>query len=184
MKEIRLHGRGGQGVVKAAEVIVHAAVMGEQYAACFPYFGFEKKGGPVSAFVRIDDSKIREKNQVYKPHCIMVVDPTIVQAVDVFRGAQENCVLVINTRDVDALEIPESIGTVAYVDANGLSEEMFGRVMPNTIMLGAFAKATGWVDKALLAKRAGEIWGEKNVAAVMQGYEKTALMKKEGSEPA
>ncbi len=178
MKEIRLHGRGGQGIVKSAEVIVYAAVQEGKFVACFPYFGFEKKGGPVSAFVRIDDQKIREKNQVYFPHCLIVLDPTIMGATDVFQGAREDCVLVINAKSVDSLDIPDRITTIAYIDATALSEELLGRKVPNTVMLGAYAKATGWTDVEKLAGRAGEIWGEKNKDAVLRGYSGVTVIKR------
>lgn len=178
MKEIRIHGRGGQGSVTAAEVIVYAAVHGDQYAACFPYFGFEKKGGPVTAFARIDNQKIREKCQVYHPDCLIVIDPTLMEGVNVFKGIKKGGVLVINRGGVEDLDIPENVETVAYIDASAISEELLGRNVPNTVLLGAFAKATGWVEVGLIAEKSAEIWGEKNAVAVQRGYDQVTVVKR------
>ncbi len=178
MKEIRIHGRGGQGAVTTSEIIVYAAVEDDKYAACFPYFGFEKKGGPVSAFVRIDNSKIREKNQVYNPNCIMVIDPTLLNGVDVFLGAKEGATLVINAKSVEDIEIPPSIKKIAYIDANKAAMDIFGRLLPNTIVLGAFVKATGWVPIEKVTERTKQIWGDKNVTAVEYGYENVTIIER------
>lgn len=179
MKEIRLHGIGGQGTVTAAEVLVYAAVIGNKFASCFPYFGFEKKGGPVSAFVRIDDAKIRQKTQVYTPDCVVVIDPSQVQAVNVFQGVKENGLFVINTkRSIDEYNIPSEIKKIAYLDATGIALEILGRNIPSTVMLGAFTKATGWVDIDKVIARVGEIFDEKNVLAVKEGYAKTIIIER------
>ena len=175
MKEIRIHGRGGQGAVTTSEIIVYAAVMDGKYGACFPYFGFEKKGGPVSAFVRIDERKIREKNQVYNPNCIMVIDPTLLSSVDVFVGAKEDSILVINAKSIDGIKIPPNIKKVAYIDANTASMEIFGRLLPNTIVLGAFVKATDWVSFDKVSEKTREVWGPKNIAALEFGYNNVTI---------
>ncbi len=182
MKEIRIHGRGGQGGVTMSEIVVYAAVMDGKFAACFPYFGFEKKGGPVNSFIRIDDSKIREKNQVYNPDCIIVIDPTLLNSVNVFVGAKENCTLILNSKSIDGLEIPKNIKKVAYVDANKASMDIFGKVIPNTIVLGAFAKATNWVNVDWISKKAQEIWGPKNKESVEYGYNNVTVIEMNGEE--
>ncbi|WP_313164882.1 2-oxoacid:acceptor oxidoreductase family protein [Sedimentibacter sp.] len=180
MKEIRIHGRGGQGAVTTSEIIVYAAVQDGKYGACFPYFGFEKKGGPVSAFVRIDENKIREKSQVYNPDCIMVIDPTLLNSVDVFVGAKENAILVINTKTIEGIEIPENITKVAYVDANAASMDIFGKLLPNTIVLGAFVKATNWVSFDKVSEKTQEIWGPKNLEALEFGYNNVVIKEVNG----
>lgn len=182
MKEIRIHGRGGQGAVTTSEIIVYAAVQDGKYGACFPYFGFEKKGGPVSAFVRIDEKKIREKNQVYNPDCIMVIDPTLLNSVDVFVGARENAILVINAKSVEGIEIPANVTKVAYVDANAASMEIFGRLLPNTIVLGAFIKATNWVTFDKVSEKTQEIWGPKNLQALEFGYNNVVIKEVNGGK--
>ena len=97
MKEIRIHGRGGMGAVKAAEALVYAAVMDGKYGNSIPFFGFERQGAPVTAFVRISEEPIRPKNRVYHPDIIIVLDPTIMNAVNVFEGVKEGGILVLNT---------------------------------------------------------------------------------------
>lgn len=182
MKEIRIHGRGGQGAVTTSEIIVYAAVEDGKHGACFPYFGFEKKGGPVSAFVRIDDRKIREKNQVYNPNCVMVIDPTLLKSVDVFVGAKEDSILVINAKSIEDIEIPANITKVAYVDANAASMEIFGRLLPNTIVLGAFVKATGWVSFEKVSEKTQAIWGPKNLEALEFGFNNVTIVNVNGGK--
>lgn len=180
MKEIRIHGRGGQGAVTTSEIIVYAAVKDGKFGACFPYFGFEKTGGPVSAFVRIDDKKIREKNQVYNPDCIMVIDPSLLHSVDVFVGAKEDAILVINAPSIENIEIPPNIKKVAYVDANAASMEIFGRLLPNTIVLGAFVKATDWVSFENISEKTQALWGAKNIEALEYGFNNVEIVNVNG----
>ncbi|ETA79501.1 2-oxoacid:acceptor oxidoreductase family protein [Youngiibacter fragilis] len=180
MKEIRIHGRGGQGAVTTSEIIVYAAVQDGKFGACFPYFGFEKKGGPVSAFVRIDERKIREKNQVYNPNCIMVIDPTLLSSVDVFVGAKEDSILVINAKSIEDIEIPKNITKVAFIDANKASMDIFGKLLPNTIVLGAFVKATGWVSFDKVREKTREVWGPKNIQALEFGFENVTVLEVNG----
>ncbi|MDO4719171.1 MAG: 2-oxoacid:acceptor oxidoreductase family protein [Peptostreptococcaceae bacterium] len=176
MKEIRIHGRGGQGAVTTSEIIVYAAIQDGKFGACFPYFGFEKKGGPVTAFVRIDENKIREKNQVYHPNCILVIDPSLLNSIDVFVGAKKDSILVINAKTIDGMQIPETITKVAYIDANAASMNIFGKLLPNTIVLGAFVKATGWVSLDKITEKTKSIWGEKNIEALNYGYDRVNIV--------
>ena len=178
MKEIRLHGRGGHGTVTAAEIIVWTQVQQGNFGTAVPYFGFEKKGGPVSAFVRLDDRPVRQKTQVYHPDCIVVIDPTLMRSVNVFNGAKAGSTLVINYKNSLPPEmIPGQIETIAYVDATKIALDTIGRDIPNTVMLGAFARATGWVDIELMKQRVGEIFGEKNITACEKGYKETKVIK-------
>lgn len=176
VKEIRLHGRGGQGTVKASEIVVHAAVAGGMYANSIPYFGFERRGAPVSAFVRISSQPIRPKTQVYRPHCVVVLDETLTNAVDVFEGMVPGAVLVLNSKQSpDRIPVPAAVGKLAVVDATGLALELLGRAVPNTVMLGAFCRATGWVSVEEVAGRAAEVFGPRNALAVRRGYELAQL---------
>ncbi len=179
MKEIRLHGRGGMGTVKAAEILVYASVMEGNYGNSIPFFGFERQGAPVTSFVRLDDKPIRPKNQVYNPDAVIVLDPTIMNAVDVFEGMTGSGVLVLNTAiPPEDLDIPDNVKTVATVDATKISLELLGRPITNTIMLGAFVKATDWVRLEAVSERSGDLFGEKNIEAVRAGYEQTAVVKR------
>lgn len=176
LREIRLHGRGGQGTVKASEIIVYAAVKRGFFANSIPYFGFERRGAPVSAFVRISEEPIRPKTQVYHPGCVVVMDETLLNAVDVFEGMRGGGVLVFNTKRTSGeLTVPACVGRVAGVDATGLSLDLLGRAVPNTVMLGAFCRATGWVDVEEVAQRAAQVFGAENARAVRQGYELTQV---------
>ena len=172
MKEIRIHGRGGMGAVKAAEALVYAAVMDGKYGNSIPCFGFERQGAPVTAFVRISEEPIRPKNRVYHPDIIIVLDPTIMNAVNVFEGVKEGGILVLNTtHDPKDMEIPKNIASVTVVDATKIALDMIGRPITNTVMLGAFCKATGLVSVDEVAKKVEELWGAKNKEALYKGYE-------------
>ena len=172
MKEIRIHGRGGMGAVKAAEALVYAAVMDGKDGNSIPFFGFERQGAPVTAFVRISEEPIRPKNRVYHPDIIIVLDPTIMNAVNVFEGVKEGGILVLNTtHDPKDMEIPKNIASVTVVDATKIALDMIGRPITNTVMLGAFCKATGLVSVDEVAKKVEELWGAKNKEALYKGYE-------------
>lgn len=172
MKEIRLHGRGGHGVVKAGEILVWAAVRAGLYANSIPYFGFERRGAPVAAFVRIDEKPIREKTQVYQPNCIIVMDETLARTVPVFQGLRQGSVCVLNSRRCpEDISVPGEVSSVATVDATSISLNMIGRAIPNTVMLGAFVRATGWVPLELVVQRASEVFGAANAQMVRAGYD-------------
>lgn len=172
MKEIRLHGRGGLGTVKAAEVLVYAAVMEGRYGNSIPFFGFERQGAPVTAYVKISDTPIRSKNRVYNPDIVVVLDPTIMNAVDVFEGIGGDSILIINTnQDIKTLNIPENIRKVVAVDATSIAIEVLGIPIPNTVMIGAFVKGTGLVSLEKVNEKIEELWGTKNTLASTKGFE-------------
>ncbi|HWQ29742.1 MAG TPA: 2-oxoacid:acceptor oxidoreductase family protein [Negativicutes bacterium] len=172
MKEIRLHGRGGLGCVKAAEVLVYAAVKAGRYGNSIPFFGFERQGAPVTAFLKISDSPIRAKNRVSNPDIVVVLDPTIMNAVNVFEGIKENAIFIINSKQaVKDIKVPESVKTVAVVDATTISIEILGKSITNTVMLGAFCKVTGLTDMRLVSEKVEELWGKKNVETLEKGFE-------------
>ena len=178
MKEIRIHGRGGMGAVKAAEALVYAAVMDGKYGNSIPFFGFERQGAPVTAFIRISDEPIRPKNRVYNPHILIVLDPTIMNAVDVFDGIREDGVLILNTAQApESLKMPGNIRTLATVDATKIAMEMLGRPITNTVMLGAFCRTTGLVSIEAVAEKVEELWGAKNREALYEGYRQTVVTK-------
>ena len=183
MKEIRIHGRGGMGAVKAAEALVYAAVMDQKYGNSIPFFGFERQGAPVTAFVRISEEPIRPKNRVYHPDIIIVLHPTIMNAVNVFEGVKENGVLVLNTtHKPEELNLPKEISKVAVLDATKIALDLIGRPITNTVMLGAFCKATGLVSVDEVAKKVEELWGAKNKEALYQGYESVVVKELDGGE--
>ena len=176
MKEIRLHGRGGMGTVKAAEIIVYANVAKGGYGNSIPFFGFERQGAPVTAFVRIDSKPIRPKTQVYEPDCIIIMDPTIQNAVDIFEGIKENSVLVLNTKEeFENLSLPRNIRKVALIDATSLALEYLKKPITNTAMLGAFVKGTEWVNLPDVVSKVEENWGKLNGEIVRKAYENTKV---------
>ena len=177
MKEIRIHGRGGQGTVKASEIMVYAAVKAGQHAQSVPYFGFERSGAPVSAFVRLSPHPIWPKTQIYRPDCLMIMDSTLREAVPIFAGVKEGATVVLNgsASQLAQWDFPPAVTCVGWVDANAIALEILGRALPNTVMLGAFARTTGWLDEQVLAEKAGAVFGEKNYAAVKEGFARTQV---------
>jgi pyruvate ferredoxin oxidoreductase gamma subunit/phenylglyoxylate dehydrogenase gamma subunit len=147
MHEIRIHGRGGQGAVMAGAILATAFVQEGRHVVAVPSFGFERRGAPVASFLRVDDAPIRQMTNIYRPDCILCIDPTVGRAVNVFDGITEGAVLVQATaRPLAELTIPERISCVGLCDAVQLALAIFGRPITNTIMLGAFARTTGLVS--------------------------------------
>lgn len=178
MLEARLHGRGGQGTVRAADILVAAACEQGLYANAIPYFGFERRGAPVTAFFRIDTCPIRPKTQVYRPHAVVVLDTTLVDVVDVLEGAQPDVLLLLNHppggRAV-RLRIPPGVTPKAYaVDASAIARRVLGKPIPNTAMLGAFAAVSRWVDADCLFRQVEQAFGPRNREAAEAGYELVA----------
>ncbi len=176
MKEIRLHGRGGQGVVKASQIVVRAVVAAGGYGQSIPFFGVERKGSPVFGYLRVSDSEIRRKTQIYEPDMLVILDDSLIAMPETYDGLKEGGLVVINTvRSVEELDLPGSCKTVARVDATGISEEILGSNIPNTAVLGAFAKASGLVDRDILFDETAKAFGEKNREAAVRGYETAGI---------
>ncbi|MEM3356255.1 MAG: pyruvate ferredoxin oxidoreductase subunit gamma [Candidatus Bathyarchaeia archaeon] len=179
LKEIRIHGRGGQGSVTAAELLAHAAFIEGKWVQAFPYFGAERRGAPVKAFARISDDPILVHSQVYTPDYVIVLDHAIHKFVDVTEGLKKDGIIILNTT-----KKPEEMGfkgwKVATVDATGIALELnllvAGLPVVNTAIVGAFAKATGEVKLQSVIKAIKETWtgsaGEKNARATELAYER------------
>ena len=178
MKEIRLHGRGGQGVVKASHIVVKAAVGSGTHGQFIPFFGVERKGSPVFGFLRLSNEPIRRKTQVYEPD--MIFDDTLVKLPATYAGLKAGGTVIINsTKTAEELGVPAQAGEIAIVDATGISENLFGRNMPNTSMLGALAKVTGLVSKDALFDEIAAAFGEQNRTAAQTAYDSVVITKKE-----
>ncbi|RLC27330.1 MAG: ketoisovalerate oxidoreductase [Deltaproteobacteria bacterium] len=181
MYEIRFHGRGGQGAVLASKILAKALVEEGKFAKAIPAFGFERRGAPVASFLRFDDKEMRLLTNIYAPNCIICLDPTLPRAVDIFAGVQENGVWVQATKKSrDQLEAPDNIAVMALCDAFGIALRTIGRPITNSIMLAAFAKATGIVQLESLFKGMESVAFrdaalEKNVEAATQAYEETKV---------
>lgn len=181
MKEIRMHGRGGQGVVKSAQIIVKTVVQCGGYAHFIPFFGVERKGSPVFGYLRIDDKDIRLKCQVYEPEVLLIYDDSLLSMPATFSGMREGCTVIINTaKELAELGVPDKAGTVALVDASGISTRDIGRNIPNTAMLGAFAKVTNLVDWNELKGVIEDAFGAKNSLAAESAYNSVKLAKTQG----
>src|SRR6201997_5686622 len=180
MLQIRIHGRGGQGVVTAAELLSAAAFSEGKHAQAFPSFGSERTGAPVVSFCRIDDKPIRVREPVMDPDIIVIQDPTLLHQVDVFEGASQDALLVINSaRPAAGLGIAEFTsrlrpGAVLTVPATELAQQHVGRPVPNAALLGGFAAMSGQIRLESLVAAIREKFprnvAEKNVAAATEAH--------------
>ena len=176
MNEIRLHGRGGQGVVKAAHVIVKSIVNDGGYAQFIPFFGVERKGSPVYGFLRTDDKDIRVKTQVYTPDILLVFDDSLLPDAQIFDGFKQDGTLILNTaKPVEELNLPFMPRCLATIDATRIALDVLGVNIPNTVMLGAFSRVTGLVKMEQLLPEIKANFGEKNVALAVEGSQKTRI---------
>ena len=147
--QVRIHGRGGQGVVTAAELLALAAFLEGRHAQAFPSFGSERTGAPVVAFCRIDDREIRIREPIVAPDALIVQDPTLLHQVDVFGGMEPGGCILINTgrglADLGVADLSDDF-TLLTVPASEIAREHVGRPMPNAALLGGFAAFTGLVS--------------------------------------
>ncbi len=174
MKEIRFHGRGGQGVVTAAEILAMAAFYDGKYSQAFPVFGTERRGAPVAAFSRIDDEFIRIRSQIYEPDYVVVQDPTLLDVIDVAEGVKKGGKVIVNTeKDPRDLRLDSEV-EVRTIHATKIALEDLGRPIVNTTMLGAFVAMTKEVSleslRKAISKRFPEKLASKNLKAVESAY--------------
>ena len=181
MFQTRFHGRGGQGVVTAAEMLSVAAFREGRFAQAFPSFGSERTGAPVMAFCRIDDKAIRLREPIMQPDALIIQDPTLLHQVDVFGGLARGGYILINTsRSFSALGIDEFVQGfnaehLCTVPATEFALKHVGRPLPNAALLGGFAALAGRIaiDSVLAAIR--EKFPTKvadgNIAAASAAYE-------------
>ncbi len=180
MLQIRIHGRGGQGVVSAAEMLSLAAFEQGRHAQAFPSFGSERTGAPVVAFCRIDDKDIRLREPILAPDVLIVQDPTLLHQVDVFQGLKPDGYVLINSRrDFHALGLAEieqryRRERLVTVPATEMALKHLGRPLPNAVLLGGFAALSGLITleavaHAIRAKFGGRV-AEGNVAAAGEAF--------------
>jgi pyruvate ferredoxin oxidoreductase gamma subunit len=171
MYAVRLHGRGGQGVVTTAELLAVAAFEEGRYAQAFPTFGSERTGAPVAAFCRMDDHPIRTHEPIAAPDCLIVADPSLFGPVDVLAGMAPGGLVLVNS--ADAIALPGHRVTV--VPADDLALAHVGRTVPGTALLGAFAALTGQVSLAALERAIEQRFpaaiAAGNAAAARAAYE-------------
>ncbi len=177
MIEVRFHGRGGQGVVTAADILAMAAFYDGKFCQSFPFFGVERRGAPVMAFSRIDDRPVRMRSQIYTPDYVVVQDPTLLDIIDVTSGLKDEGIVIINTEKKSNELNVNTKAKVVTVDATKIALDVLGVPIVNTSMLGIFSAATGAVGLEPLKKainaRFPERLAVKNVKAIETAYSKT-----------
>jgi pyruvate ferredoxin oxidoreductase gamma subunit len=181
MFQVRIHGRGGQGVVTGAEMLSVAAFFEGRHAQAFPSFGSERMGAPVVAFCRIADKEIRLREPILEPDCLIVQDPTLFKVIDVFAGLRGDGYLLVNTNKTFAdLHIGQFVdrlsnGHAVIVPATEIAMKHVGRPVPNAALLGAFAGLTQIVrlesvEHAIEQAFPGKV-GAANIAAAREAHE-------------
>lgn len=186
MIEIRIHGRGGQGGVTAAELIATSAFIDGKYAQAFPNFGVERRGAPVEAYVRINDKPIRTRAQVYHPDYIIALDATLLGVIDVLVGCDNKTTVIVNSEknpdelfkqyqkfhcNCKALNVK-----IKTIPATQIALKVLKKPIINTIMLGAFAQTSGLIEPTSLNKAIRERFikerdiAKKNILAMNTAY--------------
>ena len=191
MFQVRIHGRGGQGVVTAAEMLSVAAFDEGRHAQAFPSFGSERTGAPVVAFCRIDDKEIRLRKPIMAPDALIIQDPTLLHQVDCFAGLKREGYILINTnKSFEQIGLGEFIAShhaerLCTVPATELALKHVGRPVPNVPLLGGFAAVSGLLKLESVIKAIEERFSGKvaagNVAAAKEAYE---IVKREMEEAA
>jgi pyruvate ferredoxin oxidoreductase gamma subunit len=176
MLEIRIHGRGGQGAVTAAQLLAISAFDGGKQSQAFPKFGVERRGAPVESFCRIDDYPVNVRCNIYTPDIIIVLEPSLMSAVGVTSGLKKGGKIIVNTTQ-EIKDKKYADFKIHTVDASKIALDIFKANIVNTTMLGAFSKVTGIISldsvyKAIEDRFAGKgSLIEKNKEAVKRVYE-------------
>ena len=175
MKEIRIHGRGGQGSLVLAQFMAIAALENGKYGQAFPFLGGggERRGKPIMAFCRLDDQPIRVRSRITEPDYVIVQDATILNEVDVEEGLKADGLVMINT-DKDVNQLGLKTQNALTTSAEELARRILGRPIINTALLGTFAAISRELSlesvlKAVRSKFPGEL-GEKNARIVTESY--------------
>jgi pyruvate ferredoxin oxidoreductase gamma subunit len=181
MIQIRIHGRGGQGVVSGAELLSVAAFHEGRYAQAFPSFGSERMGAPVMAFCRIDDKEVRLREPVLDPDVLIIQDPTLLHQVDLFTGVANRALVIVNSgRTAEELGLASlALGLrrlrLVTLPATEIARKHVGRAVPNAALLGGFAAVTGVIKLesvlAAIAEKFPPPIAEKNIAAATEAFE-------------
>ncbi len=184
--EIRIHARAQQGANTIAHFFAESIINSGKYAQAFPYFGPERSGSPLAAFIRISDEPIRIYSQVYNPNISVVIDQTLLSTENVAKNFTEKQMVLVNSSKSsdDIREILKSDAKFYSIDANVISKEIFGKTIPNTILLGALIKVLEINNQKFISldniietinkefpARYGQEMTEKNLQAVKAGYD-------------
>jgi len=177
--EIRFHGRGGQGAVTASRVLAIAAFLEGHHSQSIPMYGTERRGAPVTAFVRIGEKSRMVRSLVHEPDYVVILDPLLRNTVNVTEGIKPGATIIINSSSPpNEIEFTEQY-KVATVDATKVALETIGRPITNTAILGAFAKATGKLKlesiiEAVKKEMSGRM-ADTNIKAVEKAYVSTVV---------
>jgi len=179
--EIRIHGRGGQGVVTAAEMLSVAAFEMGRHAQAFPTFGSERTGAPVVSFCRIDEAAIEIHEPIAEPDALIVQDPTLLHQVRLFEGVADSAYILINTSQtlselgLDSFSAQRPPGHLVTLPASEIARQHIGRPMPNTALLGGFAALTGVVSieavQTAIRQRFSPQISEPNIRAAREAFQ-------------
>lgn len=153
--EIRWHGRGGQGAKTAALLLADVAFQTGKYVQGFPEYGPERMGAPITAYNRISDTQIRVHSNIYEPQYVVVVDESLLEAVDVTKGLKKDGAILVNTAKSKEEIIPQLKGyegKVYIIDAHKVSMETMGKYFPNTPLLAAIVKVAGIMEEDIFLK--------------------------------
>ena len=199
MIEIRFHGRGGQGAVTAVKILASAIYLEGKYTQAIPMYGTERRGAPVAAFCRINDTRIRERDLVHEPDIVVVLDPLLSRSVDVTDGLKSGGLIIVNHPGTYKDTGLAGNFKIATVDATKIALDIIGRPITNTAILGAFAKATGLVKLESLEEAVkGELpsriiatnveamrraYAETSAPADASGLKKAEVVKKASTQP-
>lgn len=183
VEEIRLHGRGGQGVVAAGELIAIAASYEGKFCRAFPMYGSARRGAPVTAFAQIGPESEATRSMIYHPKYLVIFDPLMTETMGVTSGLKEGGIILYNTSKPpeEAFDLFEvRLSKICVVDATAIAEKALGRPIPNTAMLGALSRATRLlkiesISKAI-EKRFREDLAEQNKEATRAGYDSASVL--------
>jgi phenylglyoxylate dehydrogenase gamma subunit len=178
---VRIHGRGGQGAVLACSILARALIDDGKHAVAIPSFGFERRGAPVAAFLRLSDAPIRAMTNVYHPDCVICIDPTVHRTIDIYAGMKPGGTVVLTTKaQLDELKFPDSVARVGLCDAIGIALPIYHKPVTNAVMLGAFARTTGLLSLTALKEALQQMDFRdagltQNLDAAERGYNETQV---------
>lgn len=179
MTEIRIEGRGGQGNVVAAYMLAEAALEAGEFSQAFPSFGPERRGAPVSSFVRIADGPIRRRCQIEHPLYVIIQDSSLLHVPGIAAGVRaEGGILINSPKDVGELRVPAGVAHVASFPATSLAMQFLREPIPNTALLAAFLSLTGllplWALERVLAHRFSGEALQRNVRLMLEASARVA----------
>lgn len=183
MMQIRIHGRGGQGVVTAAELLATAAFLDGLYAQAFPSFGVERSGAPIQSFVRLDKKPIITREQIYNPDILIIQDASLLTEKEILTGITPKTQLIVNSKDkiedlIKLLKNKVKAANIYQSPATEIAMEILGKNLVNTVILGTFVHTTGLISIDSLMQAIAEKFENKgaeiiakNKSAVLKAYQ-------------